>query len=365
MSWILLAIWGCVETPETGPDWMVGRVTSAAGAPVKDLEVASLEASDRTDDDGAFAVRYKDPSRHVHFGHGGVWYQRDYRPDDLGVEVAIALPPLRDLTLRCGPEPCVVSLAWDLDDGFGAKAIQACEPGLEVALRQVPASRPDGLCTEGTTGPKVDVSVEDHGSILKIGAAKRAVRVQIRAVDAAPPESCEIAIGDRVARPAGDGFWSAEVSGVVTVSGTCDGWPARPRQVGAEVGSVTLEWTGAGLVLDLEEIAPWLTSLQLVAEQGESAGWMAQLTESADGTFALPPLSVGRYRVLGSGVPDPALLAEQPPIPSAAGILAVRVVAGAEQLVGRLDATGDLVTGSLPVERHEVAQRPSAPSDQR
>ena len=294
MSWILLAVWGCADAPSTGPEWMVGRVTSASGAPVVDLEVASLEASDRTDAQGAFAVRYKDPSLHVHFGHGGAWYQRDYRSADLGNEVHLVLPALRELTLRCGPEPCVVGLSWPLSEGFAARATQACEPGLEVALSQVPQGRPEVVCTAGTTGPERPISVEDHGAVLSIGPVKRVVRVELRPVDATAPASCQVAVGERVARPAGDRFWSAEVSGTVTASGSCDGWPARPRLVPEDVGSVVLEWTRGGLVLDLEDVAPWLSRLQLVAEQGEGSGWVADLGESADGSFALPPLSRGR-----------------------------------------------------------------------
>jgi hypothetical protein len=356
LTWVVLVAIGCTSPPTTGPDWMVGRIVSATGAPVRDIEVASLEATDRTDDSGVFTVRYKDPSRHVHFGHGGVWYQRDYRPEDRGTEVEISLPSLREASLRCGPDPCVMHLSWPLSDGLVAKLTQACEPGLEVAPRQIPSARPDASCTQGSTGPEVPISLEDKGHVLAIGPEKRAVRVEVRAIDGAAPVSCQVVVGDRVAGPAGEGFWSAEVHGTVTASATCDGWPARPERVGEDVGSIHLEWTRGGPVLDLEEVAPWLGSVRLVAEQGESSGWVARLLESSDGTFRLPPLSEGRYRLMGASPSGPEVLVIEPPTPLGTGVLAVVVDSDAETLVGRLDVSGDWVTGAVPVVR--VERRP-------
>ena len=349
MTWVVLAVFGCSSPPTTGPDWMVGRIVSPTGVPVRDVEVSSLEASGRTDESGAFAVRYKDPSRHVHFGIGGVWYQRDYRAGDLGTEVELVLPSVREASVHCGPDPCVAHLSWPLSDGFVAKLTQACEPGLVAALGRIPSARPEVVCTRGSTGPQIPISLEDKGSVLAIGPKKRAVRVEVRAIDGAAPESCQVAVGDRVAGPAGEGFWSAEVHGAVTANATCDGWPARPKWVGKDVGSIDLEWTRGGPVLDLEEVAPWLSSVQLVAEQGESSGWVATLLESPDGTFRLPPLSAGRYRLMGASSTEPDVLALQPPVPPTTGVLAVSVDAESETLVGRLDVSGDWVMGPVPV----------------
>ncbi len=348
---LLFTAMACMEPTATSSTYMVGRLVSASSAPLVGIEIASLETASRTDDQGAFTVRYKEPSQHVHFGHGGVWYQRDYRAEDDGAVIELALPELRDATLHCGPVPCVAKLQWDLGEGFTAKTSQACEPGLKAPLRQIPIDTPEVGCTEGSTGPKVPFSFEDHGATLQIGAEASAVRVEIRAVDGGSPKQCQVVVGDRAASPAGDGFWSAEASGTVTVSASCDGIPARPKQIEASVGSVVLEWTNSGPTLDLEEIAPWLNTIQLVSEAGEAAGWTTEILESPDGTFSLPPLAEGRYRVLGSGQPDAALLAIQPPEPSAAGILAVRVDSGQELVVGRIDAAGDILEGTIPIER--------------
>jgi len=347
---LLLLIISCNGPSTTGPDLMVGRVVSSSGAPVQGLEIASLEASDRTDAEGAFSVRYKDPSRHVHFGRGGAWYQRDYRAADLETEVELLLPQTRNTALHCGQMTCVVEMVWKLGEGFTAKTTAACKPGQEMPLQQIPSETPEITCTEGSTGPQIPISARDEGARITIGAALVPLRVEIRPVDGVAPDACKVRVGDRIARSAGDGFWSAEAAGLVTVSASCDGIPARPREVHVDVGSVALEWTKSGPTLDLEDIAPWLAEVQLVSEVGEGSGWSTKIRESADGTFSLPPLAEGQYRVMGSGQPDATLLAIQPPEPSAPGILAAHVDSGMELLVGRIIVTGDIVEGAIPVE---------------
>ena len=113
--WIVpFLLTACWAPRETGPHSMVGYVVDASGAPLTDLKVESVEAEDKTDTEGAFAVNYKEPSQHVFFTHQDIWFKRVYEPSDDTQLVRIQTPPLstqsqgpwlkpRPSVARCAP----------------------------------------------------------------------------------------------------------------------------------------------------------------------------------------------------------------------------------------------------------------------
>lgn len=322
---------------------MVGHVRDAAGQPVRGLTVSTLETDDRTDDDGRFAVVYKDPDRYVHFTLGDTWFRRTFRPADEGTEVDLRLPALRDATLSCGAQTCDATLKWAIEVGLEARVAARCQPGVSIALRQIPQASPELACR----GEGVQPTLVDRGRALALEPPLQPLRVELRALEGALPSDCRVEVGDVEARPAGPGFWVAEIAGRVTVAGRCGGRPARPATVAADVGSVTLEWSPQGPALDLEEVAPWGNRVEILAEDGEEPGWGLVLEPDSGGWVSLPPLSRGRVRVrIDGSTPAPG---DVPDVVGRADVLVLTPMSTGESLVGVLEVAGDLLDGTVPI----------------
>lgn len=309
MWWWLLI--GCWEPAVTGPQGMAGRVLDATGYPVKGLSVETVEERDVTDDDGAFAVQYKPPDTFVHFRWQGAWYQRAYRTDDDGGVTEIRLPFVRDVAVRCAlADPCDAELSWTFADGLTARATARCEPGRELTLAGLPKDAASVRCGAAPGQSAPPVAADDAGAVITLTPPPVPVRVEVRGEEGAAADGCRVRVGASDAAPSGDGFFVAHAAGTVTVSAVCDGRPALPRTVNvAEATEVTLEWSPVGPVLDVSAPVPLAGELTLVWEPEGRAGWMLRVAPSPDGTYALPPLPAGRYRV---AIGDPGLLAAVP-----------------------------------------------------
>jgi hypothetical protein len=352
MWWLWML--GCHWTPhESGPNGLVGRLLDPMGMPLAGVPVESLEARERTDEEGRFAVQYKPPDELVHFVWNGTWYKRVYRDEDAGKVVDVKLPPVRDAKLSCAlDQPCDLELGWDLGEGLTARVTTACTPGAEpVLLPSIPKGTPSLQC-RGAEGNRAAV-LEDRGETMEILPPPVPVRVEIRAEEGREPSDCAVQIGRRAGVASGEGFWTAEATGTVTVSAVCEGRHAVPKTVRAGAGEVALDWSPTGPDVDLAGM-PLASDLYLVREgAGDDPGWMIRVPAGADGRFALPPLASGSYRV---AVGDPGRLAvvSAPAEPAPAGVLQVLAVTPGDGtspggLVGLLRLEEDLVEGQIPV----------------
>ncbi len=350
--WILL-LGGCHWTPEvTDHHGMVGRILDPKGMPVGGLAIESLEARAVTDEEGRFAVEYKPPDELVHFSWKGTWYQRTYQEGDDQKVVDVRLPEIRDADLVCGLEaPCDLELVWDLGEGLTAKVNAACTPGSQAKLLSIPRGAPTITCRDGV-GSKAFV-LEDRVDTVEILPPAGPVRVEIREEEGRLPADCTVQIGRREAVKAGEGFWTAEATGTVTVSALCEGRPAVPRTIRAGAGEVVLDWSPTGPELDLAGM-PLANEMWLVRDGSpEDLGWMIRIVAAEDGRFQLPPLAAGAYRV---AVGDPGNLATMTPPsePVPPGLLKVLAVSPGDGtspggLVAMMRLEEDVVEGQIPV----------------
>jgi len=318
---------------------MVGRVIDVGGNPVQGLKVESLEAQDFTDETGRFAVQYKPPEQFVSFLYQEQWYKRVLRPEDSGKELVLQLPLLRDLRVECElTKSCNVGLSWQVAAGFSVSTAVACEPAGKLLLRGVPRDPPQVSCPglEGVRG-------EIRGDSLVILPARKQVRIEVVS-DGAEPSACTVQVGDRMGSPLGGGVYVAEVSGVVTASAICEGRPALPRTLDTSLlETVSLSWSSQGPYLDLAPIAPTADRMWLVSET-EVPTWMIEIPPSADGTYALPILPPGVYRL--GAVDAGAMALASVPTSLEAGVVRYRTEGG---VVGFLKVDTDLSEGVIPL----------------
>lgn len=318
--WVFLV--ACHGVHETGPAGVIGRVVDAAGAPVVDLTVETLEAKATTDAEGTFAVAWKD-TRVLHFQKDGAWYERRSRLGDAGTVIELVLPERRSLAVTCPPTACNAELRWRLDEGFSARASVACDSAGERRLEGVPEGVPEVTCRAEAGAAPLTLRVTAEPGRLLLASPVPLTRVHVRG-----PE-CVVSVGDTVARPTDDGDYAVQIDAPAWVRAVCGGRPTLPIRV--EPGATAeVPWSAEGPTLHLGPRGAVVDTLVLVATE-----WTLPLGRSDDG-FPLPDLPAGTYRVLASGPegPAPELLAVEPPEPSRSGVLAVRGEGAA--LVGRL-----------------------------
>lgn len=336
---VLLLALGCGEPRVTGPDAMVGQIVDASGAPLGGLRVETLETFVVTDTEGRFAIRYKDPDRHVNWTTEQVHWRRLYRPADQGEVVRIALPEMLPRRMHCSVT-CEYALDWAFADGLTARLTGRCVEGEDHSLGTVPTTVPEASCLRPASVPTI---VPEDGDLRLLPPAAT-LRIEIESTDEARvAHTCEVRVGDQPARPDGQNVWVGEVYGPAVVSALCDGLPVRPVAVDRDTGTVRLSWSAHGPRLDLERLAPWASVLEIAAADG---AWSMRLAPSEQGIFRLPPLDAGRYTVVVEGTQSTQ---GRLPWPEAReGVLVV--AAEGEQLVGLLHTDTDVVDGLIPVD---------------
>lgn len=340
--WLLLGVAGCWDPTVTGPKGMVGVLVGPDGAPVADQLLESLEAQKRTGPDGRFALQFKPPNTSVTFRRGGAFYARALQPADHGADVTLQLPALRHATLACGDRTCDATLTWTLGEGFTARVVTQCAAGKTLDLGEVPAGEPAMTCRADLGAAAEPVPLDDRGAMLVVPPPPRAVRIT---VEGAAPDTCEVALDGAPATKTPDG-WTGESTGIFTATATCGGIPARPVLGTIQAPSAELVWSATPPTLDPGAVFSPVGEVLVVAD----AGWKLPIRAKADGTFALPPLDAGRYRLIFAP-PDArdAMFGVQPP-PAVPGTLVV--AEPAEGLfVGVLELTAPLTSGEIPVRR--------------
>ena len=323
---------------------MVGRLVDATGAPLSDVVIQTVEAQARTGGDGQFAVSWREPTQVIHFERGDVFWQRAYQPEDASRQVLIQLPRERDVRLVCGGASVESTLRWEFEEGLTARVPLRCEPEKVLSLSRIPGRIP---VLEGVE----DWYVADGSRELRLYPRERPIRVEVRAAEGVNYVACEVQVAGAPATPAGEGLWVGKGAGDVAVGARCDGRPAWPQRVPLDEGSVTLDWAPVGPSVDLASVVPEAHRIVFFP----TADPMLAIDEIAgfDGSFALPPLVAGSYRLWTGESAD-----RLPPVHAmgSEGVLVVKPHSG--RWVGTLILRQDVVNGRIPVRRIHALDEP-------
>jgi len=340
----------CGVDTVTTANTVVGRVLDPSGGPVVGLTVESLEAKERTDEAGAFAVVTKAPNQLVHFTHQGLWYRRKVAQTDFGEVLNLALPATRSARLACPNTACNLSLTWDLGAQFTAQVRHSCTPGGAVELPAAPTTDPRVQCRvgRGTAGRSLSLQIQERDGTLALVEEAARLEIELRATAGALPPECDVRVGNAAARPVprmrGARLYSVIDPGDTVVRAVCGSRPALPvARTTADRGPAQVEWSPTGPRLDLSARAPWAVEAVWVSE---GAGWSLPLSLQ-DGAAALPPLPQGSYRLLVRGEGASLPVAMSPPEGSVPGVLMTAAKAG--ELVGRLVLDAPLASGDVPI----------------
>ena len=328
---LLLIACHWIEPTTSSESALVGRVLAPGGFPASDVRVDGLEASDFTDEEGRFAVRYKSDSAYVTVQQEATWFRRNYREEDAGTVVDLQLPQLGLRRLQCElAAPCRARLSWELSDGLLAWVEVPCESGITVPLPGVPAGEPEARCMAGSV--PVAARVLLRGDSVMLVSPPRAVRVSVVTPPEVRPQDCAVTVAGAPAKLDASGVFVGEGTDGAPVMVRCNGWPSVPATVAVGSGSVEVLWLGEGPTLDL----PQAQTLTLVASD-----WSLTLA-SADGVFRLPPLSAGDYKVALDA--PTALVGATLPEPQSDTLVLL-------EPVGVLRLTQDLFAGSVRISR--------------
>lgn len=359
-----LAAVACWSPRDTGPRSMVGVVLDADAKPIAGVSVETVEARSVTDAAGAFGVNYKEPTQHVFFDHGGLRYQRDYRPDDDGTVVRLQLPYTRPRVLSCDePAPCEAALTWTLAPGFTATLRTTCDPG-ETSTLAMPDGLPDEVtCRPDTTAPAAFRAVGRHEGLdargeleegLTIHPPPVPLSVRLRGGDRPMPSECNVYVNDEPARRTANGVYEAQVWGHVAAWAVCDGILGTPSAwIVNKPAEVTLTWHRDTPTLDLSAHWPDVQEVLFAQRSGRGHGWVVSLPRREDGTWQLPRLVTGTYKI---GLDAPRAVVRwkpsRPDMPT--GRVFVEEPKWAEMRdegggYGVLELDAPVVTGILPV----------------
>lgn len=319
---------------------MVGRVLDATGSPIEGVSVETVEARSRTDAEGHFAVGWKKPAFYVHFWRDDLWYRRRLQPEDEGVSVDLQLPALSNRMLSCELRTaCEAELIWDLGSGFSAKATAHCEPDTLIDLKRVPSSTPEVTCRPSASAGTLGLHVHD-GEPIRVTPPLVPVRVEVRADTPEPPALCDVRVDNRTVATV-EGGWEGRAWGDVTVSATCDGWPAAPASVKVtEPGTAFLEWSPTGPSIDFAGHLNGVDTFFL-ARAGQ---WMIELKAGDGGVAALPPLSAGSYVLASKGAAVAVVGGSE------SGVAYLHVDPDTGAFAGVLNLDADVLDGRIGVE---------------
>ena len=123
------------------------------------------------------------------------------------------------------------------------------------------------------------------------------IRVTVHDRSRRTPTECAVFVGEHEVESVGGGMWIGESNGMTTVGATCQGVPAVPQYVKAEAAErVVLQWLGHGPTLLLPKAFKTSDALYLQSDTPKG-GWRVKVERSEAGTYQLPPLPVGDYRL--------------------------------------------------------------------
>ncbi|TVQ90521.1 MAG: hypothetical protein EA397_11850 [Deltaproteobacteria bacterium] len=355
---VSLLFMGCHGVGQTGPRGIKGVLVTADGAPIARQRISSEEHGMLTDEDGRFEVRWKDPATFVDFNRGGLKWRRAWQRDTDAGEVRVELPPLREGELVCRTElECMADVSWTFGDGLKAETrIQCGEKVPASVFRGLPRQLPTVRCSTILGDLDLDVR-EDRGRVL-IKSRPQPLPVEFEGADEA---TCQPAIlhGDVVE---GVGVVGLRPTQSTYAWAVCDGRagtpvPAAPMERIGSTSEATIELPasldGVDLVLDPPLDKPRTLTLVHQRESG-SIAWEIRVDPVDGGTYKLPPLPRGDYR-LGWGSKD-VFSQVNPPDPEIPGTVVIVARSGPwgqrGGYVGALRLEEDTPKGTLKVDGH-------------
>jgi hypothetical protein len=353
---MLVVLVACNAVGETGPRGLVGRLLDNEGTPIANQHVATAEHGVQTGDDGSFEVRWKAPNTVATFRRGGMEWRRALQPDD-PPKVDLRLPSVRDGEIACRSEtPCNAELRWDHGAGLSSRVDVKCGDGTPVArVPSMPVGKPTVTCS--TLLGDLDLLIEDDADRLLITSRPLARPFVI--TGAKREDGCDAKLfSGKVTQSVGT--WGLEPAGDTWAWALCRGRagvpsPVSPRPAGIqdEEALVALPWAATGVDIRLEPPVPEPRTLTVIRRSESGApGWQLSIEPADDGTYRLPRLTEGEYR-LGLGAPS-VLGKLNPPTPEIPGELVF--VAGPGEwgveggYVGALRLEEDLDEGMLQFE---------------
>ena len=293
----LAACWAPTDTSSVS---MIGLVLDADGLPVKDLHVHSIEARDLTDEQGRFAVNYKEPDQYVMAQQNGLTLRRAYTPLDDGTVVQLQFPSVGEVPYRCEgvSEPCELDVTWRLGPETTVKAKGRCDEDAGLATASWPEQRPEtATCrTNVTATPTVLYPWARRSGGFRFTPEPYDLTIGLAG---SPSVKHCASYGDaELLEGSLASGWTSQAWGPIRLTGFCDEIPILPRALYVmEDADVALQWSPQTPWVDLGGRHPKAESLKLFKRTGQIRGWWQELPRGEDGRFRLPPLTPGNYIV--------------------------------------------------------------------
>lgn len=358
--WAVLVLAACHGVGSTGSRGIRGELRDADGSPIPRQRIVSEDHGDRTEPDGSFEVRWKDPTTFVDFKRGGVTWRRVWQPERDSGTVVIELPAVREGEIVCRTDlECMAEVTWPFEDGLRASlSLQCGEKTPASVVPGMPPGLPRVRCS--TIMGELDLDVSTDQGRLTIRSRAQPAPLRITGVE--DPEACDVEIlhgqviqgvGERGLRVDRESFaWSI-----------CEGraGPAvavvpRGRNETASEATIELPAATSGVDLRLDpplEQAPRILTLVRRNVDG-SIDWEQRIEPDALGVYRMPPLARGEYR-LGWGAPQ-VFATLNPPVPEIPGtvVIAARGGVWGEEggYVGALRLEEDTPEGTIEVDGH-------------
>ena len=240
----------------------------------------SEEHGDTTDQDGRFAVQYKEPSQYIHFYYDGLWMKRQWQEGGDELRVLLRLPPLQDLEMFCElPYQCNAEFHWELDGHLEATATAKCLPGIPTSLVRVPMGTPKAVCRSVSgRGTEVVPRVSIEGKRLSLLPPPSELRVEVHDRNRRTPQECAVFVSGSKIQDVGGGVWMGAATGIVSIGAVCGGIPAVPQRVDVSASTrVVLQWLGSGPTLSFADVTGEFDEL-VVQSDSPDGGWRGAQT---------------------------------------------------------------------------------------
>jgi hypothetical protein len=256
-------------------DEVTGTLRSSTDTPLASVAVRAGGVDAVTASDGGFRAP---PGSPVAFAYGGV----EYAADVVRAE-PFFLPAVRKVEVRCPTDDaCDLVLDFGTHGDLTATVRHACAPGVVFPL-DAPNHEPRAVCQGGRA-----LYVDARRERIDLHPEGRPVEVRVEGAD---PATCEAWV-DGIPLKAADGRFRGQARGLAWAGGRCAGRPLAPRALEPSMAAVTLLAPSSGPELRVADAAPWAVEVVLT----DPAGWSVN-ARPVDGTFALPALPPGEYRL--------------------------------------------------------------------
>ena len=295
--WLILSLIACNKPTTTGPTSMIGVLHNDDGTPAKGVAIHTLEAQTVTDDEGKFAVTYKEPSQWVQVEPGDIVLRRKWSAADNDQTVDITLPALSLVPVGCSlPAPADLRVRWNLGPHTTAESRFHCDKNEPVTLNLIEGRLPDEV--EHVADPAMAITIEETPQGWNVKPPPITLDIELIVNKRPLPSACVVRANGEVIPRHDGGIYRAKLFGDVEVEAQCDGIPATPAKLFA-VGDAKYEmpWFRETPILDVSTLAPWAIRVTVAKLKGRTYGWSLELPVPKDGRVVLPRLDPGEYAI--------------------------------------------------------------------